>query len=251
MKIFNSIQDWLKERATLKESSIGFVPTMGALHEGHLSLVRRSAKDNKVTLVSIFVNPTQFNNPEDLAKYPSQVDKDVEMLKNAGADYVILPTFEQLYPDNYRYKVTENDRAKILCGKARPGHFDGVLTVVMKLLNLSGASKAYFGEKDYQQLELIRHMTEAFFLPMEIIGMPIVREKDGLAMSSRNMRLTPKQRKIAPQLYEILQMKQPIDLTKNQLEQSGFKVDYLEDHDHRRFAAVFLSDVRLIDNVEL
>lgn len=251
MKIFKSVQEWLKERESLGDTAIGFVPTMGALHEGHLSLVRKSAEENKVTLVSIFVNPTQFNNPDDLAKYPSQVDKDVEMLKNSGADYVILPTFEQLYPDNYRYKVTENDRAKILCGKARPGHFDGVLTVVMKLLNLSGARKAYFGEKDYQQLELIRHMTEAFFLPVEIVGMPIVREKDGLAMSSRNMRLTPKQRKLAPQLFEILHMKQPIDLTKNQLEQSGFKVDYLEDHEKRRFAAVFLGDVRLIDNVEL
>ncbi len=251
MKIFKSVQEWPKERESLGDTTIGFVPTMGALHEGHLSLVRKSAEENKVTLVSIFVNPTQFNNPDDLAKYPSQVDKDVEMLKNSGTNYVILPTFEQLYPDNYRYKVTENDRAKILCGKARPGHFDGVLTVVMKLLNLSGARKAYFGEKDYQQLELIRHMTEAFFLPVEIVGMPIVREKDGLAMSSRNMRLTPKQRKLAPQLFEILHMKQPIDLTKNQLEQSGFKVDYLEDHEKRRFAAVFLGDVRLIDNVEL
>ncbi len=251
MKILNSVQEWLTERESLAGTPIGFVPTMGALHEGHLSLVRKSAEENKVTLVSIFVNPTQFNNPDDLAKYPSQVDKDVDMLSKSGADYVILPTFEQLYPDNYRYKVTENDRAKILCGKARPGHFDGVLTVVMKLLNLSGARKAYFGEKDYQQLELIRHMTEAFFLPVEIVGMPIVREKDGLAMSSRNMRLTPKQRKLAPQLFEILHMKQPIDLTKNQLEQSGFKVDYLEDHEKRRFAAVFLGDVRLIDNVEL
>lgn len=251
MKIFKSIQEWLVERESLVGSTIGFVPTMGALHEGHLSLVRKSAEENKVTLVSIFVNPTQFNNPDDLAKYPSQVDKDVEMLSKSGADYVILPTFDQLYPDNYRYKVSENDRAKILCGKTRPGHFDGVLTVVMKLLNLSGARKAYFGEKDFQQLQLIRHMAEAFFLNVEIIGMPIIREKDGLAMSSRNMRLTPKQRKLAPQLFEILHMKQPIDLTKNQLEQSGFKVDYLEDHNERRFAAVFLGDVRLIDNVEL
>lgn len=251
MKVLHSVADWLKQRETFEHSDIGFVPTMGALHEGHLSLVRKSVQDNKATLVSIFVNPTQFNNPDDLAKYPSQIEKDLEMLKKAGADYVILPTYEQLYPDNYRYKVTESDRSKILCGKSRPGHFDGVLTVVLKLLSISGASKAYFGEKDYQQLQLIRHMAEAFFLPVEIVAMPTVREKDGLAMSSRNQRLTPEQRKVAPYLYEILNSEQPLDLAKNQLEKSGFKVDYLEEHGDRRFAAVFLGEVRLIDNVEI
>jgi len=251
MKVIHSIAEWLQLRPSLADYNIGFVPTMGALHDGHVSLVRKSAEENNLTLVSIFVNPTQFNNPDDLAKYPSQIEKDLEMLKAAGADYVILPTYEQLYPDNYRYKVIENDLSKMLCGKSRPGHFDGVLTVVLKLLSISGAKKAYFGEKDYQQLQLIRHMVEAFFLPVEIVAMPTVREKDGLAMSSRNMRLTPEQRKLAPLLFEILRSEQPLDLAKNQLEKSGFKVDYLEEHGDRRFAAVLLGDVRLIDNVEI
>lgn len=251
MKVLHSIADWLQLRPSLADYNIGFVPTMGALHDGHVSLVRKSASENNITLVSIFVNPTQFNNPDDLAKYPSQIEKDLEILKAAGADYVVLPTYEQLYPDNYRYKVAEDDFSKILCGKSRPGHFDGVLTVVLKLLSISGAGKAYFGEKDYQQLQLIRHMVEAFFLPVEIVAMPTVREKDGLAMSSRNQRLTPEQRKLAPLLFEILRSEQPLDLAKNQLEKSGFKVDYLEEHGDRRFAAVLLGDVRLIDNVEI
>jgi pantoate--beta-alanine ligase len=252
-RVFQNLNDWLSFRASpeLERESLGFVPTMGALHEGHASLVKQSASENSKTLVSIFVNPTQFNDPKDLEKYPRTLEKDLEILQSAGADYLIYPTYEEMYRDGYKYRVTENEFSKYLCGAHRPGHFDGVLSVVMKLLNLSQARRAYFGEKDFQQLELIRGMAQAFFLPVEIIGCPTVREKDGLAMSSRNLLLSAADRERAPLLSKELKRKGTPAEIRTRLEAHGFRVDYVEELKGRRFAAAFLGSVRLIDNVSL
>lgn len=229
---------------------VGFVPTMGALHQGHLSLIEASMAQNGVTIVSIFVNPTQFDQAADLEKYPNTMEQDLQHLEQLGVDAVFLPTFENMYPDQYAYQVTEHQLSKQFCGAHRPGHFDGVLSVVMKLLNLVQANRAYFGEKDYQQLTLIQGMVKAFFMDTEIIPCPIVREADGLAMSSRNLRLTPIQRKVAPMLYQAL-IDQDSDLDEKQqwLSSKGFEVDYLEVMNGRLLAAASLGDIRLIDNV--
>jgi pantoate--beta-alanine ligase len=249
-KVFENVGDWLTQRHRLN-LKIGFVPTMGALHEGHLSLVQRSRAENDVTLVSVFVNPTQFNDAEDFKNYPRTLHNDLKLLEKASADFLLLPKYEELYSDNYRYQVQENELSQKLCGAHRPGHFTGVLTVVMKLLNIAGANRAYFGEKDYQQLQLVKDMAKAFFMPVEIIGCPILRETDGLAMSSRNLRLTPEERKIAPLLYELLRSQRDCAQIKTDLESAGFKIDYIEERFGRRFAAAFLGKVRLIDNVAL
>lgn len=239
----------LRNQIKSKGLSIGFVPTMGALHQGHLELVRRAKNENDTVFVSIFVNPTQFNDPKDLEKYPRTLEKDSELLSKAGCDYLFYPTTQTIYPDSYKYKITENEFSKILCGQHRPGHFDGVLTVVMKLFNLVSPHRAYFGEKDYQQLQLIKGMSEAFFLDLQIINCPTVRESDGLAMSSRNQRLSTDQRALAPELYKILSSAGSDKEATELLVRRGFKVDYVETHSGRRFAAAFLGDVRLIDNV--
>lgn len=252
-KIIKTIDEWQNviNDKNFEKKSLGFVPTMGALHDGHISLVKKSISENDLTAVSIFVNPTQFNDKSDLEKYPRNFEKDIELLGENGTDFVFSPDFETLYPDNYKYKVWENDFSKTLCGASRPGHFDGVLTVVMKLLNIIQAEKAYFGEKDYQQLKLIDGMAKAFFMKTEIIGCPIVREKNGLAMSSRNKRLNEEQLKIAPKFYEILNSRYGNDEIKKQLTNAGFKVDYIETFENRRFGAVYLGEIRLIDNVEI
>jgi pantoate--beta-alanine ligase len=251
MKVFKSVQDWLDFRTTLSGVTLGFVPTMGALHAGHVSLVEQSVSQNEKTLVSIFVNPTQFNDPSDLQKYPRTFESDVAQLEKAGADFLFYPNFEEMYPDQYRYKLSENEFSRELCGKSRPGHFDGVLTVVMKLLQLAQAKHAYFGEKDFQQLELIRGMAEAFFVPTRIVAMPTVRESDGLAMSSRNLRLSPPEREIAPLFYKLLSnFTLSAAQVRQRLEENGFKVDYVEETKGRRFGAAWLGSIRLIDNLE-
>ena len=183
MTVFESPAAWQRERlAGIRAGrTLGFVPTMGALHEGHLSLVRRSRAENDLTLVSIFVNPTQFDNATDLARYPRTVDEDLDSLRHEGADFVLVPRDADLYRDQYRYRVTETHFSTILEGACRPGHFDGVLTIVLKLLLIASAERAYFGEKDWQQLVLVRGMAEAFFLPTAIVACPTVREEDGLA----------------------------------------------------------------------
>jgi pantoate--beta-alanine ligase len=249
-RIFEDLEEWRLFRAS-SEMTLGFVPTMGALHEGHASLVRKSALENSKTLVSIFVNPTQFNDPKDLEKYPRTLEKDLKILSEAGADYLIYPNFESMYRDGYRYQVAEKEFSKVLCGAHRPGHFDGVLTVVIKLLNLAQARRAYFGEKDFQQLELIRGMAEAFFMPVEIVGCPTLREKDGLAMSSRNILLSASERELAPILARELRNKGTLPEIRERLERAGFRVDYVEEIRGRRFAAAFLGSVRLIDNISL
>src|SRR5262249_44957410 len=179
-------------------------PTMGALHDGHVALLRSARADCDVSVLSIFINPAQFDDQRDLAKYPSDLDQDLEIALRERVDYVFIPDAASMYEDGYRYRVTETTFSKELCGAHRAGHFDGVLSVVMKLLQLVKPDRAYFGEKDYQQLELVRGMAAAFFLDVEVIGVPTVREKDGLAMSSRNARLTAPERALAASFPAIL-----------------------------------------------
>jgi pantoate--beta-alanine ligase len=251
--VFESVSQWRRERLSqMREGlTLGFVPTMGALHEGHLSLVRRSRAENDRTLVSIFVNPTQFENPTDLTHYPRTLEDDLAMLGDEGTEFVFVPDATELYRDGFRYRVTEIERSKVMEGAHRPGHFDGVLTVVLKLLQIASAERAYFGEKDWQQLSLVRGMVDAFFLPTVIVGCATVREADGLALSSRNQRLTVPDREKAPQFYRALSESPTSEAASRELREAGFAVDYVEDRDGRRLGAVRLGDVRLIDNVPL
>jgi pantoate--beta-alanine ligase len=253
MRVFHTVADWRDERHAQRQAglTLGLVPTMGALHEGHMSLVRRSRAENDRTLVSIFVNPKQFNDPSDLAAYPRTLDADAAMLEREGAEFIFAPTDEDLYPDGYRYRVMETDRSRLLEGAHRPGHFDGVLTVVLKLLLIAGADRAYFGEKDWQQLELVRGLAEAFFLPTRIVGCPTIREADGLAMSSRNARLSEAERRQASRFYEALRTSKTPHAAARILIDAGFVVDYVEDWEERRVGAVRLGSVRLIDNIAL
>jgi pantoate--beta-alanine ligase len=224
---------------------------MGALHEGHLSLLRRSRSENDRTLVSIFVNPTQFDDPADLARYPRTIEDDLRLLRAEGTDFVLLPREEDLYPDRYRYRVIETEDSRVLEGAHRPGHFDAVLTVVLKLLQIASAHRAYFGEKDWQQLRLVRGMAEALFLPTAVVACPTVREPDGLAVSSRNRRLSASDRGKAGEFYRALVSAPTPDDARRLLAGNGFAVDYIEDWDGRRLGAVRLGGVRLIDNVPL
>ena len=232
-----------------KPTTVGFVPTMGALHEGHATLLRRARAENERVLLSIFVNPTQFNDPKDLEKYPRTLEADLKVAESCGADAVFFPEYSELYPDGYRYKVEETAFSRVLCGAHRPGHFDGVLTVVLKLLNLVAPRRAYFGEKDFQQLELVRGMARAFFLPLEIVAVPTVREPDGLAMSSRNARLSPADRERAAFLPRALRGAASAQAAARELEANGFQVDYVVDQEGRRLAAAAIGGVRLIDNI--
>jgi pantoate--beta-alanine ligase len=252
-RLFEDPFAWRNERRRHHEAglSLGFVPTMGALHDGHLSLVRRSRGENDRTLVSIFINPAQFDDPADLAAYPTTLETDVEALRSEGADYVLAPTAEALYPDGYRYRVTEVQESATLEGAERRGHFDGVLTVVLKLLQIVQPDRAYFGEKDWQQMELVRGMIDAFFLPVALVACPTVRDGDGLALSSRNQRLAPADRARAPRFHQILSSAPDAAEAMRQLRRSGFDVDYVEDVRGRRLGAVRLGGVRLIDNLPL
>ena len=253
MTVFETPSWWRTERIgpRLAGRTLGLVPTMGALHAGHQSLIRRSVAENDITLVSIFVNPTQFDDPADLARYPRTVDTDREMLEDEGVDFLFHPQPSDLYPDDYRYRVSETRSSNTLEGAHRPGHFEGVLTVVLKLLAIAGADRAYFGEKDWQQLGLVRGMVEAFFLPTAIVACPTVREPDGLAVSSRNRRLSDDDRERAPAFHHTLSTAGTADVAVKRLQTLGFEVDYVQDEDGRRLGAVRLGDVRLIDNVAL
>lgn len=255
--------------------SIGFVPTMGALHEGHLSLVQKCKEDNDICVVSIFVNPTQFNNKEDLEKYPRNVDKDVAALDSAGADMVFTPSVEEIYPepDNRQFDFGQLD--KVMEGKFRPGHFNGVAQVVSRLFDIVNPARAYFGEKDFQQLAIIREMVRQYKIPVEIIAMPIKREESGLAMSSRNERLSEKQRSDASNIYKVLAESKAIAKDKSAADIIDYVVDSVnqtESLDVEYFdivdgntlqsitnwtdtdyavgcIAVFCGEVRLIDNI--
>ena len=230
--------------------SIGFVPTMGALHRGHVSLVERAVAENDTVVVSIYVNPTQYDDPDDLANYPRPLEADLEKAEAAGAHLALVPAYEDLYADDYRFRVSEGKLSRELEGAHREGHFDGVLTVVMKLFGIVRPNRAYFGEKDWQQLQLVRDMARAFFLDLEVVPCPVVRETDGLAMSSRNARLGEKERELAPEFYRVLSSGEPVDEMTRALGKAGFEVDYVQRRGDRVLGAVRLGKVRLIDNVE-
>lgn len=252
VKIIETVQEWqeIYKNEIQGKKTLGFVPTMGALHKGHMSLIKRSVEENDVTICSIFVNPTQFNDANDLKNYPITLDSDRELLEKEGCDYIFLPNREMVYPDDYKYKVSESDFSNLFCGAHRPGHFDGVLTIVLKLLNIVSADSAYFGEKDWQQFRLIKGMADAFFLKTKIVPCTLIREDDGLAYSSRNTLLKPEEREIAPNLYRIISSGNSLEDMEKELFDLGFKVDYLERYEDRILVAAFLGEVRLIDNVK-
>ncbi|MCX6951562.1 MAG: pantoate--beta-alanine ligase [Verrucomicrobia bacterium] len=252
MKILTGLDEWRRLRGSPEWAGrpVGFVPTMGALHEGHEALLARARAENERVVLSVFVNPTQFNDPADLAKYPRTLDADAA-LAAPYADAVLAPSPEAFYPDGYRYRVTENALSTKLEGAHRPGHFDGVLTVVLKLFNVVQPTRAYFGEKDWQQLQLVRGMVEALLLPVEIVPCATVRDTDGLALSSRNRRLSPAARALAEAFPRVLRMAPTPAVAVAALRGKGFEVDYVEDHDGVRLGAVRVGGVRLIDNVRL
>lgn len=282
MIIFKKIGDlhkWL-EAQRLAGYSIGFVPTMGALHAGHLSLIESSLKANPVTVCSIFVNPTQFNDPKDFEKYPVTIEKDIELLANAGCDILFLPAVKEIYPDELSpaLKYELGDLERILEGKFRPGHFQGVCMVVHRLLEIVMPANLYLGQKDYQQCMVIKKLIELIELSNTILVniCPTLRETDGLAMSSRNVRLSEDERKKATAIFRNLSYIKE-NLTKGDLKslketafrnlsEVGFKVDYIEIADANdlsiidswdgqkklvALAAAFMTEVRLIDNILL
>lgn len=252
MRVFAKVSDWQAARAVSNyaRGPVGFVPTMGALHAGHRALLERARAENDRVVLSIFVNPTQFNDPADLARYPRTLAADVALTEGL-VDDVLAPPAAELYPDEYRYRVTEGELSRRWEGAHRPGHFDGVLTVVLKLLNLVRPDRSYFGEKDWQQLQLVRGMAAALFLPGEIVACPTVRADDGLALSSRNARLSPAGRALAPGFQKILRESPAAETAVPALRAAGFEVDYVADHAGVRLGAVRLEGVRLIDNVRL
>ncbi len=207
MEIVRKVNDIseLCARAREEGKTIGLVPTMGALHAGHVSLIDRARKENDIVVVSVFVNPTQFNNPEDLRTYPRTEEADCAKLEAAGVDYAFIPSVEEIYPEEDTRVFDLGPVAEVMEGAMRPGHFNGVAQIVSRLFAMTAPHRAYFGEKDFQQIAVIRKMAEIDgFDNLEIIACPIKRENDGLAMSSRNVRLTPHQREIAPSIHAIL-----------------------------------------------
>jgi pantoate--beta-alanine ligase len=251
-RVSTRLEEWRAQRSSMEKSglSVGFVPTMGALHAGHRSLLERARAENDRVVLSVFVNPTQFDDPADLKRYPRALDDDLALAEGL-ADHVLVPEPREMYPDDYRYRMTEYTLSDRLEGAHRPGHFEGVLTVVLKLLNLVRPERAYFGEKDRQQLELVQGMVRALFMPVEIVPCATVRAPDGVALSSRNSRLSPAAREHAAAFPRILRQSADAAAAAVSLGAAGFGVDYVEDHDGVRLAAVRLEDVRLIDNVRL
>ena len=251
MKIWRSVHDWREHRWQMKESRIGFVPTMGALHRGHAALIERSVADNEATIVSIFVNPTQFNDPNDLTRYPRTLDTDLKLLESLGVDHVLLPCAEDMYPAGYLFRISAPEETALMEGIHRPGFFEGVMTVVMKLLLLASAHRAYFGEKDYQQYLIVAEMARDFFVPTEIVPCPTVRAESGLAESSRNALLSDEGRKHAAVIFQAISSGCTICEAKDAISRAGLDVEYVEDHWGRRFVAARLEGVRLIDNAPL
>ena len=251
-KVCTTLAEWRAVQGSpeWRNQSIGLVPTMGALHAGHEALLQRARAENQLVVLSIFVNPTQFNEPNDLAKYPRTLDADVELAR-PYVDAVLAPSTEEFYQDGFRYRVTESDLSRRWEGLHRPGHFEGVLTVVLKLFNVVQPRRAYFGEKDWQQLQLVRGMAEAFFLPVEIVACPIVRDADGLALSSRNRRLSQLGRSHAAAFPRALRTARDAASAAANLKVHGFEVDYVEDYEGVRLGAVRIDGIRLIDNVRL
>ena len=230
--------------------TVGFVPTMGALHAGHVALLQRAQAENDRVVLSIFVNPTQFDDPADLERYPRTLESDT-LLAAPFVHAIFAPTAQELYPDSYRYRVTESELSRRWEGAHRPGHFDGVLTVVLKLLNLVRPHRAYFGEKDWQQLQLVRGVVDALMVPTQIVSCATLREADGLAMSSRNRRLSVGGRTHAAHFARVLREAEDTEAAMDELRRLGFDVDYVADSGGVRLGAVRLEGVRLIDNVPL
>jgi len=254
---------------------IGFVPTMGNLHEGHLTLVRAAKKICDVVVVSIFVNPIQFGAGEDFDSYPRTLEQDSRLLADVGCDIIFAPSVDQMYGKQPRLtNISVSQITNDLCGQSRPGHFDGVAVVVTKLFNIVQPDYAFFGEKDYQQLAVIRQLVQDLNIPLEVIGVPIVRAADGLALSSRNGYLSEEQRSIAPKIYQLLKqaevelgegqsLSQVLANISTELTQAGFVVDYVEarqpnlqpieefDRDLVLFIAAKLGSTRLIDNLHI
>jgi pantoate--beta-alanine ligase len=252
LNVYRSLRAWQQARMTpdLPDQSIGFVPTMGALHAGHRVLLEKAWRENDRVVLSIFANPTQFNDPADFQAYPSTLEADLNVARGLATD-VLVPSAAEIYPDGYEFRVGETNLSQELEGRHRPGHFEGMLTVVLKLLNLVQPDRAYFGEKDWQQLQLVQGMVRAFFLPCSIVACPTVRDDDGLALSSRNGRLSPEGRLQAQHFPRILRAAPDPATAALELGLAGFQVDYVEDRDGRRLGAVRLEGVRLIDNVPL
>jgi pantoate--beta-alanine ligase len=251
MNIVTEIKEWQALKKQLADKTLGFIPTMGHLHAGHLSLCERSKNENDVTLVSIFVNPVQFNQAADFDNYPRTLESDKNFLLAHKIDYLFLPDAKELYADDYQIQVTETHLSTELEGEYRPGHFNGMLTVVLKLLNIAQPARAYFGEKDYQQLMLVKKMVSALFLPVEIVACETVRAEDGLALSSRNSRLTQQQRKQSANFNRLLRSSMSVEKIIEELNALNFKVDYIAEKWQRRLGAVWLDEVRLIDNVSI
>lgn len=257
--VVTTIEEWrsIKSSPQYIGKSVAVVPTMGALHAGHLSLCIAAKASYDIVLVTIFVNPTQFNEAKDFETYPRTLDADIALMEKDApgcVDFVFAPTVDVMYPSGSRvFTVNHNGDVSLeLEGKARPGHFTGMLTVVTKLLIIADAEAAFFGEKDWQQLALVRELvTKALLLKTKIIGVPTVREIDGLAMSSRNTRLTPEERKRAPQLYYYMKHCATAEEARHALEKNGFEVEYIADMWGRRLGAVKLGCTRLIDNISL
>ncbi|HYI97170.1 MAG TPA: pantoate--beta-alanine ligase [Bryobacteraceae bacterium] len=250
MRVSKNLADWVLRRRAIEGPSIGFVPTMGALHSGHASLVERCRKENEIAVVSIFVNPSQFNEAKDLDRYPRTMERDLTLLEELGVDDVFAPAVTDLYPDGYRFRI-ESKREEVMEAAYRPGFLQGVMTIVMKLFQLVRPGRAYFGEKDYQQLRTIDEMARDFFLPIDVVPCATVREVSGLAMSSRNMLLSDDSRANASWMFRALTTAGSSGEARDMLTAHGFQVDYVEEHWGRRFAAAYLDGVRLIDNVAL
>jgi pantoate--beta-alanine ligase len=267
-----------KKREEAPQCTFGFVPTMGALHQGHLSLIKRSAAENDYTICSIFVNPTQFNQKSDLDKYPRTIESDMAMLEKAGNNVLFWPAVSEVYPPGLKTKLSIrfDDLETVMEGFFRPGHFNGMAQVVKRLLDMAGADRLYMGQKDFQQVAIVRNMIEQLAIPIELVMCPIIREQDGLAMSSRNVRLLEKHRAQAAVIYKTLKEvakkinKQPIESLKEwaikQLTLPGFKPEYFDIVDARTLlgikdvndadyivacTAIWVGDVRLIDNMIL
>lgn len=279
MQIFTKVSDLQNHLSPLRAKglSIGFVPTMGALHSGHLALANHSAQENDISIVSVFVNPTQFNNSTDLEKYPRDIDTDIAMLQTTSCDIVFIPTVKEVYPDKAEsIKIDLNGLDKGMEGEHRPGHFDGVATVINRFFEILSPTRAYFGQKDYQQLLVIEQLTKTMNLPVEIVGHQIERSEKGLALSSRNKRLKEEEKEKALIIYNCLNWmkenaktlspKQMMDEATLRFKDSELELEYVQIVDQstlkeiddwtgvehaRAFMAAFLSGVRLIDNMQL
>ena len=278
MKLVHTVNELRQELDIQRKAGkkIGFVPTMGALHEGHASLVRYAVAENEIVVVSVFVNPTQFNDKNDLLKYPRTLEADCELLEKEGADYVFAPSVEEIYPEPDTRQFSYAPLDTVMEGKFRPGHFNGVCQVVSKLFMMVEPDKAYFGEKDFQQLAIIREMVKQMNFPLQIVGCPIVREEDGLALSSRNTRLSAQEREFALNISKTLfrskeyAASHTLEETQRFVEDSiasseGLQLEYFEIVDGLTLQrienwedtdyvvgciTVFCGEVRLIDNIK-